>query len=122
MSSPIPDIIVGNEVEIDLAFTLPDGVTPIDISGHILFVTVKMDLSVPDAQAPLQLRQVAPNSALSQSGKIALFLTNPLTAAVAAASGYTLDITKVIPGSPAHPWTFVYQTINFLQPATQSTS
>lgn len=119
MSDTIPPIAIGDEIVIDLTFTNVDG-SAIDISGHLLTATVKLDLAATDVPAT-QLKVTAPNNATSQAGKISLVLTSALTGAVAPGEPY-LGLRKIIPGSPVRPWTFFQEPVTFFYPAGRATA
>lgn len=72
---------------------------PVDISGHLLFFTLKADVADADVDAALQVSTTLPSDANSVAG--IGYLTVPSTSADDVAPGrYYCDIQWVQPGSP----------------------
>ena len=108
----------GDTVTYTLSFKDKDG-TPIDISGHIFWFTLKTKLEDADAAAVFQKQITFPADTESQNGRGNLSLSSIETGDIPPGD-YYYDFQKVIPGNPPIVYTYVRDKISVLQDVTRT--
>ena len=92
----------GDTKRFTLSFKNTNG-TPVDITGHVIWFTMKRDVADPDSGAVLQKRIVLPSNGMSVAGLYELTLTSGETGAFEPGL-YVYDIQRVIEAiSPDKP-------------------
>ncbi|MBF0342116.1 MAG: hypothetical protein HQL95_14320 [Magnetococcales bacterium] len=100
-----------------LSFSNPDA-SPVDITGHTLWFTMKRTANDQDSEAVLQKRVMFPSTPASVAGSGSLLLDSTETSLIEPGI-YLYDMQKVIPGNPPVVATFISGRIQVLPDITR---
>ena len=92
---------------------------PIDVTGHELWFTMKLEVTDTDEKAILQKKIIFPTNAESEGGSGTLTLDSDETGAIEPGT-YFFDLQKVIPENPPVVATLMSGKISVLADITRS--
>lgn len=112
----LPPLVRGDTVPIEINITDVNG-SPVNITGDLIFFTLKTDRTQSDAQAALTLKFTVPTGPYAVAGNVVITLKSTDTAALAAGK-YYYDIQWVKAGTPPIVKTIFMGTVVVLLDST----
>lgn len=110
----------GDTLPVSVEFPAIDGV-PVDITGYVLFCTMKATLADADESALFSVAHTVPGDTEAAAGR-AYFEVEASALADVAPGLYWLDVQAVIPGTPAKVQTLHVEQIEIRGDVTQRTA
>ena len=118
VSMGLKSIYRGDTKKYQFTITDPSTGDPIDISGHYLYFTMKVNEDDTDGNAVLQVRELMPSNANSQNGIGVITVPSTDTDVLEPGTIYFYDFQYVVPGVPPYVQTLQAGKVRVLQDAT----